>query len=235
MAIKSGTTSMNASRLARIARRLNDVMHGDFRLVSPPRTESLPQLTMRRPTLADLPQIQTPQGVVMRSMKPEDEAAWDRVVGAAFGWAEPLGKFNEIMRSDPAFRPERVLMAFIGGVAVATAAAWHRPVEYGERTGYLHFVAVSPGKTCRGLGTMVSLAALHTMKAERRDSAVLLTDDFRLPAVFIYLRLGFEPWVTHESHRRRWREVFDQLQAPALHGQYEPQLAAPLHLLPSAH
>ncbi|MCX5658570.1 MAG: GNAT family N-acetyltransferase [Planctomycetota bacterium] len=193
-----------------------------------------PQLMMRRKTLDGLPPLTMGEGVSVRSLQPGDEAAWDRVVGGAFGWEQCAGKFESTMRSDPAFLPERVFFGLHNGVALATASAWNRPGEYGPEIGYLHYVAVQPGQTNRGMGTLVSLAALHKLKAEGRTSAVLHTDDFRLPAVFIYLRLGFAPLVTHESHRARWPEVFKNLQGRASVDLYREELSAPLFKRPVA-
>ncbi|HHY83306.1 MAG TPA: hypothetical protein GX505_11630 [Clostridiales bacterium] len=45
------------------------------------------------------------------------------------------------------------------------------------------------------------------MKKEGWTSAVLETDDFRLPAIKTYFRLGFQPKFTHESHPDRWDKI----------------------------
>ena len=69
-------------------------------------------------------------------------------------------------------------------------------------------VAVRPAHRGRRLGYWVCLAALRRMAAEGLHRAVLRTDDFRIPAIRTYLRLGFEPVVVHENQRARWRAVF---------------------------
>ena len=42
---------------------------------------------------------------------------------------------------------------------------------------------------------------------------MLQTDDFRLPAIRMYLKLGFTPVyeVEGEDHRARWSAVFERL------------------------
>ena len=62
-----------------------------------------------------------------------------------------------------------------------------------------------------GLGYQVSLAALHRMADEKKQRVILHTDDFRLPAIVIYLRLGFKPEIVHDSHELRWQKIYEAL------------------------
>jgi len=68
-----------------------------------------------------------------------------------------------------------------------------------------------PAHRGRRLGFWACLAALHRFAEEGREAALLLTDDFRLPAIRTYLRLGFRPVYTYESHMERWGKVFSEL------------------------
>lgn len=185
-----------------------------------------PQLVMWRKTLAGLPEVTEHPGVSCRSMRDGDASAWDTIVSEAFGWPEPSGHFEAHMRHDPSFAPERVYFVLRDGLPVATASAWCKPDKFGVDVGYLHFVAVRPGHTNRGLGTLASLVALHAMAADGRTSVVLLTDDHRQAAISIYLKLGFSPLVTHESHRDRWRDVFGKLPDPSLVQKFADDLDA---------
>ena len=54
------------------------------------------------------------------------------------------------------------------------------------------------------------------MAAEGRTWAVLQTDDFRIPAVKTYLKLGFEPLIVHENQPKRWKDVFSAIGRPEL-------------------
>ena len=64
-----------------------------------------------------------PEGYRCRPFMPGDEAAWERIIGEAFGWGVSPGKFNAEMRADPEFRPERVLFVCRGDEPVGTASA----------------------------------------------------------------------------------------------------------------
>jgi len=89
-------------------------------------------------------------------------------------------------------------------------------------------VGVLPGHQGKHLGAKVSLAALRRFVEEGRIDAVLQTDDFRLPAIRTYLRLGFEPLPIHENQRQRWRAVFDEILRPDLVRQFQPTLDGPI-------
>ena len=97
------------------------------------------------------------------------------------------------------------------GVVVATASA--RQVPDFPDCGYVHWVASDPGLRGQGLGRRATLAVLQQVLADGLTQAVLETDDDRLPAIRLYLSLGFVPTYRDSSHQNRWSAVF-----AALHG-----------------
>src|SRR5438874_1015563 len=64
--------------------------------------------------------------------------------------------------------------------------------------------AVAPKHRGHGLGLQVCQAVLDFIHGLGHGYAYLLTDDFRLPAIKTYLRLGFEPEIVDPSHPARW-------------------------------
>ncbi|MBB6673168.1 GNAT family N-acetyltransferase [Cohnella nanjingensis] len=169
----------------------------------------LPQLVMRR-SLDCLPDDTWPEGYTLRSFAPGDEAHWERIVERAFGWSR---SFQKTIRSHYYFSPERVLFVCAGEAPVATACAWQEP-QWEEDCGYLHMVGVDPAFAGLGLGYRVSLAALRQMAADGKRRAVLETDDFRLPAVRTYLKLGFRPDAPTDGLQSRWQRVYRELKLP---------------------
>ncbi|BBI33504.1 GNAT family N-acetyltransferase [Cohnella abietis] len=169
----------------------------------------LPQLIMRR-TLENLPEVQLPEGYVLRSFQPGDEKHWERIVEKAF---RRIRSFQEEIRSHFYFQPDRVLFVCAGELPVATACAWQEPA-WEDDSGYLHMVGVDPEHSGRGLGYQISLAALRQMIVDGRFHALLETDDFRLPAVRTYVKLGFTPDAPTESLRSRWGIVYRKLNLP---------------------
>jgi mycothiol synthase len=167
-------------------------------------SDKLPQLVMFRSSLEDLQPNSLPEGYSLRHYNSKEDAdAWNNIIEESFQWQ---ADFDNAIKADSAFRPEQVWFVCHDQLPVATATAWHRP-EWGETVGYLHMVGLLPKYAGKGLGLQASLAALHQMKKEGKKSAVLETDDFRLPAIKTYLRLGFQPKFTHESHPGRWDNV----------------------------
>jgi mycothiol synthase len=177
-------------------------------------SERLPQLKMRRPSLEDLPLVETPPGYFLRDAVPEEEPALATLLATAFdeaGWTvervqKALTQAADVVRV--------VVLAADDGTLVATASAQLPPGE--TRTGLVHWVGADPTRKGKRFGYWVSLAVLHELKAHGCSSAALFTDDFRLPAIKTYLNLGFLPLVTHESHPERWRKVASGLGIPPL-------------------
>lgn len=182
-------------------------------------SENLPQLKMRRPSLEDLPVLEVPPGLTLRSAGAEDEHALAALLAVAFddtGWT--VGRVQRSLT-----QAEDVARVFVltteEGILVATASAQIPPGE--TRTGLVHWVGADPSRKGRRIGYAVSLAVLHQLKERGCSAAALFTDDFRLPAIKTYLNLGFLPLVTHESHPGRWHAVAQGLGIPPLGLLYE--------------
>lgn len=158
--------------------------------------------------LGDLPELDLPPDISIRAYKDGDEKIWEDIILDSF---KQEYKFDEFMKKDSAYKPERVLFACIDGVPVATASAWY--VErYGKDTGYLHMVGALSEYKGKRLGYFICLAAMIKMKQDGFTRTVLQTDDFRLPAIKTYLDLGYEIDLnTHESIPERWAKIKDMM------------------------
>ena len=66
----------------------------------------------------------------------------------------------------------------------------------------------------KGLGHLLNAAVLGRLKELGFTQVQLLTDDWRLAAVKTYIDAGFKPLHTHDSHPKRWREVYAKLGYP---------------------
>lgn len=173
---------------------------------------NLPQLIMYA-DLGNLPEMNLPQGITVRAYKDGEEEIWTNIIDTAF---ETPYNFNEYMKKDAAFKPERILLACVDDIPVATASAWYRE-RYGKDMGYLHMVGALPEYKGRKLGYIICLAAMIKMKEDGFKRAVLQTDDFRLPAIKTYVDLGFEIDLdTHISMPDRWEKIMAELNRPAL-------------------
>jgi mycothiol synthase len=173
-----------------------------------------PDLVMRRDRLDGLEPIELPAGYALRHFAAGDEAAWTAIMDDAFGPWEPHD-FDAMIGRDDRFAAARVwfVVSDDGDRPIGSATAW-RHARFGTETGYLHMVGVRAAYRGHRFGRALSLAVLHRFAAEALEAAVLETQDFRLPAIRTYLRLGFQPAPADEHQRERWQRVLHALETP---------------------
>ena len=171
-----------------------------------------PQLQMLLPeeTARSTPAPRVPDGYILRQYGPDDEAEYLRLMHSAgftgFDGAQ-VAALRESILPEGFFVVEHKST----GALVATAFARHRPTELHPAGGELSFVATDPAHRGKGLGTAVSVAVVRRFVQAGYRRIYLLTDDWRLPAIKIYLRMGFEPMQHCEGMTERWDKVLEEL------------------------
>ena len=170
----------------------------------PPETR-LPQLIMRISDLTNLPPIELHDGLTLHTHRGGDEKSWEEIIESAFGTHFDFALLDRL----GGYRPEYVIYAEKDGKNIATATAVENPAYPGE--GWFRMIGTHAAARGLGAGRLVCLAALHSLRDRGYKSVVLSTDDYRIPALKLYLSLGFEPVYSHESHRRRWERIFKEL------------------------
>ena len=166
--------------------------------------ENLPQLFMRHPDITNLPPLQLPEGVTLHTHIEGEEAAWENLIERAFN---NHYSFDACIRNGGDYNPEYVLYLSKDGKDIATTTAVEKDIFPGE--GWFRMVGVDPEARGTGAGKLICLAALHALAARGYKTAVLSTDDARIPALCLYYKLGFRPIYTHESHKERWEKVLE--------------------------
>ena len=96
--------------------------------------------------------------------------------------------------------------------------ATHNPTPLHPYGGELGWVAGSPAHAGRGLGTAVCAAVVRRFLTAGYRRVYLLTDDWRLPALKVYLKLGFVPYLFEAGMAARWQGICN-----ALHWPYTPE------------
>ena len=140
-----------------------------------------------------LPQAQLPAGYSLRSFRPGDEAGWLACCeGGGLGtesWQD--GDFRKKMLEMAGLCAEGIYFAVDehGGIAGTTSAVRK------EDHGYIHMVAVSKAHQGKALGKPINLIAMRDLTEAGYKKILLETDDWRVPAIKIYLWLGFLPIV----------------------------------------
>jgi mycothiol synthase len=170
-------------------------------------------LRMRRADLTDLPDLPAlPEGFRLRRILREmlgyeDIAGLTGVLAAAFAemvWTPR--RVRGALVDDPTVQEVFVLEDIENAAIAATASTRSLPDRF-PNTGYLHWVGAYAHYRGKGFGRYVSLAALHAFRERGYTSAVLETQDERLPAIYTYLGLGFTPEHADETHPTRWEAI----------------------------
>jgi mycothiol synthase len=164
---------------------------------------------------AALAPVRLPPGYSLATLAQQDAEEWIAVLNAT----GQLGTWDDA-RAHTALTAERPVLAggtyliLRGERAVATACTIAPTAA--EPRSELGWVAVAPAHQGHGLGLQVCSAVLWYARREGWPATTLNTDDWRLPAIRTYLKLGFEPELTHDSHGARWREVRRRLATAAM-------------------
>lgn len=175
------------------------------------------EIFMVRHHMVDIPVVGFPEGYSVRTMHPDEGGLWTDIVRDA----EPyfsidrelfLEQFGEDL---PALCWRSFIVENEKGLAVATTTSWYNRAYKGEDYGQIHWVAVRERYWGRGLGKALMSHALREM-AKWHDRAFLGTQTKRLPAIKLYLGMGFLPDLDHDGASEAWREVRAALVDPVL-------------------
>ena len=94
-----------------------------------------------------------------------------------------------------------------GKLCGTTAAQIKDDSDYGV----VHMVCVHRDQKGKGLSRPVCTAVLEFMYAEGVKEISLSTDDFRIPAISLYISLGFLPYLYEDDMYDRWKKIYDIL------------------------
>ena len=112
--------------------------------------------------------------------------------------------------------PAGLFMAFdrASGQMAATAMACHNPTPLHPYGGSVSCVATDPDHRGRGLGFAVAAAATCRLIEAGYQEIYMLTHDWRLAAIKIYLRMGWQPHMFRDDMPDRWKAVCESLHWP---------------------
>jgi ribosomal protein S18 acetylase RimI-like enzyme len=91
-----------------------------------------------------------------------------------------------------------------GSEAVATGTAWHGGPLRSPQWGRLHWIAVRPDCQRRGLGLNLCRHLLTTLQGFGSRGAYLTTGSENQPAIALYRKLGFQPWIRSRDEAVFW-------------------------------
>jgi predicted dehydrogenase/GNAT superfamily N-acetyltransferase len=153
------------------------------------------------------PEVCLPPGYEIDAFRAADEQALcDLMAKAGFqGWtAERVAQVRRTLIPGGWF----VVRHRPSGALVATANANNGPEPpLFPEGGELGWVAADPAHAGKGLGRAVCAAVVRRFIEAGYRTIFLRTDDHRLPALKVYLDMGFEPVLFRGDMARRWENV----------------------------
>ena len=179
--------------------------------------------TARNPQPVVVPAL--PGGFAMRTLRPEAEMEAYKQLrqDTGFGGCNKESVLEFILKTT---YPGALLVVeeLATGKLVASACA-----QRGYFKGYanLGWVMTDPAFRGRALGKIVTLQALKLALEQGVPGMTLTTDDFREPALRIYLKAGWRPWIFTEEDdmRRRWAAIAGKLSMDEATELFEEPLA----------
>lgn len=172
------------------------------------------QLKMEKNDLHNIPRVVLPDGYLLRTYRPGDEASLSRIYGISDLGTDTPQAVREKVISHPCFSHDRLFIVEHAGEVVGTSSAWVNLSDPG--VGYLHMVGLLPEHRGKGLGKALVVAAIDYTRNEGFSAQRLDTDDFREAAILLYLDLGYYPLYMDETHPERWEILARTLRRPDL-------------------
>ena len=169
-------------------------------------------------TVGWLPDVPLPAGYVIRACRPEDTASWACTLraGGFESWGEKqVLKFLE----SPERRKGSRVVEWDGRIVAATFATRisnRTPMtDVGDfdplEEGALDYVVTHPEHRGRGLGRATCTEVSRFLVARGYKTVSLGTDDWRLPAIHVYLSMGFRPVMNRNDMSARWAAIYKKL------------------------
>jgi GNAT superfamily N-acetyltransferase len=170
---------------------------------------------MLHPDLGALAPLPLPSGYQLHFYAEGDLDTWLRIQAHDPFFVPTAETFATSMPGDTPLLAARVMfLADPAGAAVGTVTAWPNDSLTGRKIGQIHWVALVPAAQGRGLAKPLVGAACVLLHQWGYHEACLETNTRRVPALNLYLALGFVPFVRSEAERRAWRAVAPQLRLP---------------------
>ena len=151
-----------------------------------------PQLCMRLKieSGSDIQDPTVPSGFELRGYQSRDELAWANLVNlGGFGQKFTAERVIEYMESPERRAGSRIVLKG-GEILAATFATIQKEAD---NLSSLDYVVSHPDYRGLGLGRIVCEAVVKYFVEIGRNDVILHTDDWRFPALGLYLSMGFVP------------------------------------------
>jgi len=166
------------------------------------------QLEMVRPSTALVEVPPVPAGYLLRQFRAGDEEGYHDLFHLAFADEGRFPQMIEHVLDDGFFLIEHLAT----GHLVSSCQAWRGSImPRHPEAGHVGWLVTDPSHTRKRLGTIVAASATNRVAREGYPRPSLGTEDFRLAAISIYLKLGWVPYMYRADLEQRWRSIFAEL------------------------
>ncbi len=171
---------------------------------------------MQRPNLDGLSADVLPPELSFRWHQPGDDRHWLAIHHLANLHSDVVDEmYEKAFGTDPKPLAKRQCYLLDGdGQPIGTATAWYDGHYNDASWGWVHYVAIVPAWQGRGVGKALMSIILHRLIELGHDKAYLFTQTCRVPAINLYLALGFVPVFRDEQDEQVWRELAPALKYP---------------------
>ena len=154
------------------------------------------------------PDDSLPSGYLFTTHREEYTERWMRLINKSIGEGWTTELFNEKMLMREGIGPQGIFYILDkDSMVIATATG---VLNAGEKTGRLHMVAADETHRGKGLGAPLCARVINYLYDNGMEKIMLTTDDFRVPAIKIYIKLGFVPVLCDETMPGRWKALAEQ-------------------------
>jgi GNAT superfamily N-acetyltransferase len=157
----------------------------------------------------DLAEYPLPAGWSIRWYAPGDEAVWGHIQAAAdYLNAITPDLFTRQFGEHPLLLAARqCFLVNPAGQAVGTGTAWFNDNFQGRPYGRVHWVALLPEFQGQGLAKPLMSVICRRLRELGHDRAYLTTSTARIPAIQLYRRFGFVPFIRSAYEADMWEEL----------------------------
>lgn len=104
-----------------------------------------------------------------------------------------------------------VVVHIPSGTIVGTCFASHHPSERHPFAGNLGWLAVHPNHRGHRIAQLLVEQVVSRLKSVGYKRIYLETHDFRVPAILLYLKTGWIPYLYNEDVTRRWKNICNEI------------------------
>ena len=121
---------------------------------------------------------------------------------------EGFSYYKSCMLDCPCYEEDKCFFIMHGGKAIASVTV---VCDTETKDGLIHMVGSLPECRGKGVGKLMGSIGDYVLKTTGMQTASLKTDDFRVPAIKVYLGVGFQPDLSTEDFVQRWDAIYKGL------------------------